>query len=680
VTVDGEAVNPAAMGEPLVDSLPWLTLAVGVLADHVADGPRPSEAELTELTSTVRRIRLHRYDSWEIKLDGRTVTMPDRLAGILPLADPRHPLLLARQGDVDWAEVARLSEALADLLGHREFGIRLRLAALQLGSAHADIRSPGPDELAEALGVMAHQVEETGRRIDGAVGVVLKRCHPILVHLLGFDTADALTAPPPRDTKEFQTVLEKYTDDLPVPAEQLIAHARTARGTDELRLALGIDFAALNDTLRSLAPAQAPISHADAHEEAVRAYLDLHKKELVNRLRWAAVDDFHARRPPANWPSLRSLDWITAPAAWAYTVDVADDELLERHVEEQLTLRLGRPAPRKGEHLAAIDQVRSANHRMVAGATADLVALIRAAGRPLPAALAGAHPAESVTTHLDTAGALDFRLLTPDDVVAWLAALGHWPHGMPTATDPGRHGLSTADLDRVRHAAEHERRERERRRRTISVGGREFDVQSGDYAELTAELQRALDGGAVPGLEGGRAVFTRPRPLEPAAGRGAATGRRRGGGHGGGPDAGLSPAQREAIGYMGEWYAYQWLRGHYAAGVDETSWVSGNRRKAFPGPPGDDGLGFDFKVGSGKRPMLFEVKATQGDGGRIELGESEVRAAQQHAGSERWRLLVVTSVLDPKRVNVQMLPNPFSKDGRGRYREEGGALRFSYRL
>lgn len=41
---------------------------------------------------------------------------------------------------------------------------------------------------------------------------------------------------------------------------------------------------------------------------------------------------------------------------------------------------------------------------------------------------------------------------------------------------------------------------------------------------------------------------------------------------------------------------------------------------------------------------------------------------------------MVTSVLDPERVDIHMLPNPFGKQGRGRYREEGGALRFSYRL
>ncbi|MFI5531941.1 hypothetical protein ACIA8O_25750 [Kitasatospora sp. NPDC051853] len=77
---------------------------------------------------------------------------------------------------------------------------------------------------------------------------------------------------------------------------------------------------------------------------------------------------------------------------------------------------------------------------------------------------------------------------------------------------------------------------------------------------------------------------------------------------------------------------------------------------------------------------MFEVKATRGEGGEIELGTSEVAAAQRYAGSDRWRILVVTSVLDPDAVRVRVLPNPFGPRGRGRYREEGGALRFSYRV
>lgn len=91
-------------------------------------------------------------------------------------------------------------------------------------------------------------------------------------------------------------------------------------------------------------------------------------------------------------------------------------------------------------------------------------------------------------------------------------------------------------------------------------------------------------------------------------------------------------------------------------------------------------LGYDFRVGTGRSPRLFEVKATQGDGGRIELGTTEVAAAQRHAGSNQWRLLVVTSVFDPEQWRIRLLPNPFTAQGRKLFREDGGALVYAYRF
>ncbi|MGW5680188.1 sacsin N-terminal ATP-binding-like domain-containing protein, partial [Streptomyces sp. NPDC003860] len=446
-----------------------------------------SEAELSELTSLVRSVRLHRYRSWNIELDGRPVTLPGRLGGVLPLPDPKHPLVLAPVGEPGWPEITRIVVAVAELLGRREFGDRLRLAAHQLATRHADLRDPGQEELAYALEVAVHQVEETSRRIDGAIGVVLERCRPFLVHLLGAEAADSLLLPPPGDTREFHAHLEEFAAELPFPVSEFITRARLARGTDELRRDLGIGFAELNDTLRAMGPPVKPVSHAEEHEEALRTHLDLRKKELVNRLRWAVLKDFDARRPMPDWPPVRALDWITAPEAWEYTVDTADTGTLEAHVEDQLALRLGRPVPRSGERLPALDQVRGANLRTITGLAADLAVLVGAAGHPLPAALTGAEPAEDVTARLEAAGALDFRPLSPSDIVGWLAALGQWPDGMAVTTDPERHGLSEADLDRVRNAAEHERRKRERERRSISVGGREFDVHSGDFTALTRE-------------------------------------------------------------------------------------------------------------------------------------------------------------------------------------------------
>jgi hypothetical protein len=674
-TVVGASGTTEGLGTPLVDELPWLPLAVGVLADHPPRGGRPTDAELTDFVAAVRRIRIHRYVSLKITLDGAAVELPERQEGMLPLPDPSHPLILTPDLPLSWDFVAQLGYAVSQVLDRPEYTVPLKLAARELERGHAPLGEPTERQLAAVLDLSVDQVRGTAHRLDGSLAGVLERCHPFLVHALGADRTRELTDPAPADAREFLARLEPYEGALPLPAAQLIGAARDARDIDGLRALTEVDFADLNHTLAGLAPRYRPISHAEAHDEAVRRHVDLGRSALVDRLRWARRAEFDARRPIADWPATRSLKWITAPEEWALTVDTADDGLLRALVEQALTARLGAPAPAKGERLAATDRLRSHNHAVIVKTTPDLVALVKATKRPLPAALAKAAAAEEITALLDEAGALDFRELSADDVVGWLAALGQWPAGMAASSEPEAHGLTPAELDRVRNAAEQARTERAKRKRIISIGDRDFDIESGDFTELASELRRALKSGA-PLSGSARRRWTALKPIPP---------RRAAGPSGGRPgvrvdgERGLSSAQRSAIGFVGEWYAYQWLREQDRA-TDETSWVSGNRAHVFPGPAGDDSLGYDFKVGSGRSPRLYEVKATQGPGGQIELGETEVRAAQKYGGSDRWRILVVTSVLDAEHRQVRMLPNPFSERGRGLYREEGGALRFAYRL
>jgi hypothetical protein len=85
--------------------------------------------------------------------------------------------------------------------------------------------------------------------------------------------------------------------------------------------------------------------------------------------------------------------------------------------------------------------------------------------------------------------------------------------------------------------------------------------------------------------------------------------------------------------------AFHWLKNRHPSGVvDESCWKSGNCRFVIEGAAGDDSLGYDFEVPRRGGPVMYEVKATSGDAGMIELGETEVRCAQKNSRSDRWRL------------------------------------------
>jgi hypothetical protein len=82
--------------------------------------------------------------------------------------------------------------------------------------------------------------------------------------------------------------------------------------------------------------------------------------------------------------------------------------------------------------------------------------------------------------------------------------------------------------------------------------------------------------------------------------------------------------------------AYKWLERLHGADFSPVCWVSAYREHAFPGA-GDDGLGWDFQVPTGRGFRMYEVKSSQRDGGQIELGETQVLAAQKNARNELWR-------------------------------------------
>jgi hypothetical protein len=509
------------------------------------------------------------------------------------------------------------------------------------------------DGIAEALRLSVKQVESTRLRLDGGLDAIVRRLYPVLVYWAGQVAADA-AADAARAVKEISELTEALSmaGALPVDIDQLIATARTATSLGELRAALGLDFASFNQALRALAPEYAPISHQAEHEQALRGYLSLFRATLIDQLRWSRLADFDGGRPQPDWPELRTFSWVTIPAEWGETIGKTSRPLIEELISSAFASRLGTAAPVTGPTLLPLDTVQPANRARVARAAPGVARLARAWAAAhrvtLPTVLGADDPATELAALFDSNGLLDFRELGIDDVPAWLARLTTWPEGMPPTSDPATAGITDAQLEEADSVEAAARRTRERRRRIVQVGGTDIDVGVGasDFTDLIDALEANLD--ANPAAIASSRRSAELAPLPPARNGGAGSGQQQGGRD---PMAGLSDEQRQATGFAGEWFAYQWLRSQYRE-ANESSWVSKNRRHVFGGGQGDDGLGFDFQVELARAALMFEVKASQNEPGVFELTDGEIREARRHARDGRWRLLVVAYVFDPNRCHV----------------------------
>ena len=157
-------------------------------------------------------------------------------------------------------------------------------------------------------------------------------------------------------------------------------------------------------------------------------------------------------------------------------------------------------------------------------------------------------------------------------------------------------------------------------------------------------------------------------------------GRLAGGAGGTGTSARTPPPPPEvlkAIGLAGEVAAGEWLRHHFGV-PPENSWVSGYRDLLLGDGQGDDSLGYDFRIITGERTRLFEVKATAGDNTEFTLGETEVRRAQDLQPEEEYLIIFITHVLDSQRRRITPLPNPFASGGLSRYRFAGHSIRLQF--
>lgn len=684
VLVDGTRFDPteAATAPPIVDVLPALPVLVATLLQfrrgsfsHI--GQRAFE----EALDTLRRVRLVSAREIKVRIGTETRPLPSRSQGVLSVPDHDYPALIVARGEnpLNWGTLDALGEPLMYLIGRPEFTTEFRLAATRMQATEVPLAELEYGDVANACEITVDDVQTAAHRIKSSMTPLLDRLYPVVAHYAGTRAAEPFDPNSSGLTGEIDTreELARIADNLPLASDELLTLALDAPSLDSLRISLQIPLGALNTTLSALGGRHKPIDYSEQLGEDFADHVRRTHNRILDKVRWARWDRFTRYDPQPDWTTLRRPDTISPDPQWGLSVDSLSPDSMDARVNAELERLLGTTPPSTGPSLATVNECAKVNADLITTSIGTLAETVRAwlAVLGIPADSPWSEPESAARTLLDAldeAGALDFTELGMDGTLRWLQVLELWPSDMPATVDQDALGLRAADIEAQRSDAEHRRNEAVRARRTLYIDDQPFDLGSG-MTELRAAIDASLK--VTPGFMLSRNRFT---PLKEVQDR---TDKR--GNSDGGPASGirqprLTDRQREGIGFAGEWLAYKWLEQLHADDFTPACWVSAYRELSFPGL-GNDGLGWDFEVPTRQGKLRYEVKTSQGEGGQIELGETQVLAAQRHARKDRWRLLIITNALNENR-RIRMLRNPFDPKSRGHYTFVGQGLRLRYTL
>lgn len=681
VVLDGKPWRPDATEPTLISQVSWLDQFLGCVLKFASSQRPVAAVRLPQHHAALHRMHVVPAEAITLVTPEGPRSLPAQQRGVLPLAGPNPTIVTTRAIGEGWTwpELERVFGAVLELLGEQRFKADASLALRDLrsdGINPADAR-PTTDQFAAAFDRGPAEITQLLLSIGAELGPIIDRLIKVAFSAWGM-VPDEMA----------QLLGEAHTDldllealgTISDQAESVLSAARASATADELRRRLGVGLAQYNESLVRYFPHDRLVDNSAAQRAEMELRIHQRRDELGQWLREARLPQFLGGDLQTDWPELRSLTFISPDAAWSTQYDEVPVAELNQRIDALVAARVGqRPDPRPAlPPYAEVQQRHARPLRQRIELTQALVSVwCEKHARTLPSLWAEGDFSVAIRDELDRVGALDFRELDDDAVALWLTNISQWPEGMTPSLDPESHGLTAADLEAGQDAASREKAERARARKRVSYRGVDLDVD-GSLDGLVQQVEAYLS--SYPTSIGGRYQFGTLSPVP------AATPHKRGV-DGSATKANASPApkrvsneQAAAIGLIGERIAFEWLRRHDRTGlVDETCWVSRNVRFVFESQVGDDGLGFDFRVPRKKGAVMYEVKATGGPAGQIELGESEVRAAQELAGSKTWRLLIVEHALSDE-PRVHMLPNPFSTDARGLFRIDGRGLRLNFRL
>ena len=676
--VDGEPFVPRTSDLLLTSlGLEWLPEVVLLGHEILAEGLERGVHRVT-VERGIRAIRVRRCQTITLVVDKEDAPPQDGMEwhGV---EHPELPtLILSDRVQLAWPTLGRdLSRTVARLIDPRLRFLESLLPCLALGQDADTLEAPSDEALAAALRCDARTLQEHRAALRTDLGHVLHLLMPVVAYFADVALAEQLKSDAERAGAAFD-ILQWLRSRLPFPEpkpQELIAACGQASDRAALRKELGLDYARFNRAL--LALGESPLSNEAELRSVYEAYVRRMRSRILERLRRRHAADFREGRDLAVYVSRKTLAFCEFDPAWIRTRETLDNAIVEAHVAKLLDEVLGEdqkvalPSSR-----GLVERNRKSVRDFTSGAISVVLAWCRRNRIPVPEPWVSEDP-QSVTTHLENAGLLDFEPVRDMQVPALCHRAACWPEGMPQTLDPASLGLDQATVEEEENRRERERQRRVIERRSIDFAGTGLDTADPSFAEALRQLAESSIADDDGWLERSRrpklAAFT-----ETASGE-----RSLGGGTGGGTGHRKLPPedQRQAMGLASEWLALEYLRRRHGDAADETCWVSTNRARFYGGDEGDDSAGYDFCVKTPQAEWLYEVKSSLEDTCEFELTPNEMRVAASvsRRSRRRYRILYVPYVFSPDRWLVLELPNPMGDETRNRFKQVGhGSVRFRF--
>ncbi len=582
-------------------------------------------------------------------------------------------VLAPRSAQEDGRALLVCAEAIGEAIGSRQMtSADLYTVAARLHQAGHGVTAEG---LALALELAAEDVLSAMKDSRSVIAILLHVIRPFARLWGGEDVLDRLQQSEGAITEnDLASALDRC--GMQMSGSTLVEACRSG-SVEAAALQLDVELGPLNEVLAGLGDPYRPIDRSAHHQEAFNGYFLRQEARVRESLRQAfgsgfAVGDlssYLAARAAAapSIPNGVGRDLLRSDAshwtAW----------LMDWLAGLGVSGLADPPEVRQG-----LEAVREANQRTLKALAQRARMLVLAKAGLESEASAAWLEADGLEGRLLSLAAaqgwMDFERLNEPAALGWLQRAGVWPKDWAASVEPEDHGMARGELAAAVEAERKARQARINPPRTMKFAGGEYVSGQTDLGSLADHIADLTKGNAS-------LLASSSKPMK---GKGVILPRRGPGGGGGGGDGSgadrMTDEEKAVVGFFGEAIAFEWLKEKFGRKrvVDHGCWKSRYRRHVC-GEDGDDRLGYDFELASGKAIWFFEVKATSapdpGERRMIELGSTEIAKAEACRAENRlhYRILHVVNALQPDKARLSVLPNPRTEEGKAFFTEQQSA-------